>query len=70
MRQQKYLSPRAMCSIALHKRAVAEGVSEGAIEDAMESAEPKTELIALLMSKLGAAASAEHEEQPGPGGAW
>jgi hypothetical protein len=49
--------------MALHKRAVAEGVSEGDVEDAMESAEPKAELIALLMSKLGAAAAAEHEEQ-------
>jgi hypothetical protein len=49
--------------MALQKRAEAEGVSEGDIEDAMESAEPKTELIALLMSKLGAGAAAEHEEQ-------
>jgi hypothetical protein len=54
---------QGMKLMALHKRAVAEGVSEGDVEDAMESAEPKAELIALLMSKLGAAAAAEHEEQ-------
>jgi hypothetical protein len=54
---------QGMKLMALHKRAVAEGVSEGDVEDAMESAEPKVELIALLMSKLGAAAAAEHEEQ-------
>ena len=54
---------RGMKLMALHKRAVAEGVPSAATDDAMEADDPKAELIALLVAQLSAAGELASEQQ-------
>eukprot|EP01051_Picozoa_sp_SAG22_P015044 SAG22_NODE_1914_length_3320_cov_3.030418_2_plen_205_part_00 len=54
---------QGMKLMALHKRAIAEGVPSDAVDDAMETSQPKQEVIALLVAQLSAAGALASEQQ-------